>query len=64
MRPPPRSRCASRPAPSLEARELLESQIEQRSAEADAIQADITTMTDEIATLQEELLGDEGQPRA
>jgi len=46
----------------LEARELLESQIEQRSAEADAIQADITTMTDEIATLQEELLGDEGQP--
>ena len=46
----------------LEARALLESQIEQRSAEADAIQADITTMTDEIATLQEDLLGDEGQP--
>lgn len=46
----------------LEARELLESQIEQRSTEADALQADITAMTDEIATLQEELLGDEGQP--
>ena len=46
----------------LEARQLLESQIEQRSAESDAIQADITAMTDEVATLQEELLGDEGQP--
>ena len=45
----------------LEARELLEKQIEQRSVEADAIQADITAMTDEIATLQAELLGDEGQ---
>ena len=45
-----------------EARDLLESQIEQRSTEADAIQADITTMTEEIATLQEEVLGDEGQP--
>lgn len=44
-----------------EARELLQSQIEQRSADADAIQDDITAMTDEIATLQEELLGDEGQ---
>ncbi|WP_456788441.1 DUF881 domain-containing protein [Cellulomonas sp. P5_C5] len=46
----------------VEARELLESQIEQRGSEADAIQTDITAMTDEIGTLQEELLGDEGQP--
>ncbi|KQR16138.1 DUF881 domain-containing protein [Cellulomonas sp. Leaf334] len=44
-----------------EARQLLESQIEQRSADADALQSDITTMSDEIATMQEELLGDEGQ---
>jgi uncharacterized protein YlxW (UPF0749 family) len=51
------------PASSVvQARELLESQIEQRSAEADAIQADITSLSGEIATLQEELLGDEGQP--
>lgn len=44
-----------------EARELLQSQIEQRSADADALQDDITSMTEEIATLQEDLLGDEGQ---
>ena len=51
------------PASSVAAaRELLESQIEQRSAEAAAIQDDITTKTDEIASLQEALLGDEGQP--
>ena len=51
------------PATSVvEARELLESQIEQRSAEAEALQDDITTMTNEIATLQEDLLGDVGQP--
>ncbi|WP_315096530.1 DUF881 domain-containing protein [uncultured Cellulomonas sp.] len=46
----------------LAARQLLESQIEERSAEADALQAEITTMTEEIAALQEELLGDEGAP--
>ncbi|GEK20041.1 DUF881 domain-containing protein [Cellulomonas xylanilytica] len=45
-----------------EARELLESQIAQRSEEADATQADITAMTEQIATLQEDLLGDEGRP--
>ncbi|MBO3085616.1 DUF881 domain-containing protein [Cellulomonas fengjieae] len=45
----------------LAARELLESQIGQRSAEADAMQSEITAMTDEIATLQEQLLGGEGQ---
>lgn len=45
----------------LAARELLEAQIEQRSSEADDVQAEITAMTDEIAMLQEELLGDEGQ---
>ncbi|WP_421733759.1 DUF881 domain-containing protein [Cellulomonas sp.] len=45
----------------LAARELLEAQIEARSSEADAVQAEITAMTDEIAMLQEELLGDEGQ---
>jgi uncharacterized protein YlxW (UPF0749 family) len=51
------------PASSAEeARELLESQIEQRSAEADGLQSDISTITDQIATLQEDLLGDEGQP--
>lgn len=45
----------------LAARELLEAQIEERRAEADEQQSDITAMTDEIARLQEELLGDEGQ---
>ena len=45
----------------LAARALLESQIDQRGAEADAMQADITSMTDQIATLQDELLGGEGQ---
>jgi uncharacterized protein YlxW (UPF0749 family) len=46
----------------LAARQLLESQIEQRSAEGDARQEEITALTGEIATLQKELLGDEGQP--
>ncbi|MEZ0447464.1 DUF881 domain-containing protein [Cellulomonas sp. ICMP 17802] len=45
----------------LAARALLEKQIEQRSAEADATQADITAMTTQIAELQAQLLGDEGQ---
>ena len=50
------------PAGSVqEARTLLEKQIEQRSAEADATQADITAMTTQIGTLQAQLLGDEGQ---
>jgi uncharacterized protein YlxW (UPF0749 family) len=50
------------PAGSVQAaRELLESQIEQRSAEADARQAEIAAMTEQIATLQEQLLGDAGQ---
>jgi uncharacterized protein YlxW (UPF0749 family) len=43
------------------ARALLESQIEQRTAEAAALQEDITATTEEIAQLQEDLLGDEGQ---
>jgi uncharacterized protein YlxW (UPF0749 family) len=44
------------------ARQLLETQIEQRGAEADELQTQITAMTTQIAALQEELLGTEGQP--
>ncbi len=52
-----------RPASSaVEARQLLEAQIEQRAAEGDDVQAEITALTEQIATLQEQLLGDEGQP--
>ena len=47
---------------ALAARRLLETQIVQREAEADALQSDISSMTAEITALQEELLGDEGQP--
>lgn len=46
----------------LAARELLETQIRQRGADADAIQQEITAMTTEISELQKALLGDEGQP--
>ncbi|WP_456845037.1 DUF881 domain-containing protein [Cellulomonas sp. P5_C6] len=50
------------PAGSVQAaRSLLEKQIEQRSVEADATQSDIAAMTTQIATLQADLLGDEGQ---
>lgn len=50
------------PAGSVQAaRTLLEEQIGQRDAEADATQAEITAMTAQIATLQAQLLGDEGQ---